>query len=300
MRCCLIAAVVAAGLAGICSARHILVLGDESRGAIHYVDQFNPANSFSVPAPRPVWDLRACGPGRFRSVSGKGFTVTDLKARQAVDTFSDDALEGLTSVCDLPDRGFIAGTNQKVDGKEAVVVYTFSADRQLKGKSVFRDINTLRMMTRLPNGDVLLAHNDGLLRGRLAAAGSEEGTALQTCKLPRGRNAYMAIPRKPVGNKPSGYWVSGGYACQAYAYTEDGVLDKTFEAKMPAGLKNNFYAGLVEMPNGNLVVANWTGHGADNGKVGWQVLEFDKNGVCVWHLHDPEAYGSISGVIVLK
>ena len=296
MRSCVIAAVV--GVAGVAAAepiRHVLVLGDESRGAIHYVDQFEPANSFSVPAPRPVWDLRACGEGKYRSVSGKGFTVTDLKERKAVDTFSYDALGGLTSVCDLPDGGFIAGTNQRVDDKDAVVVYTFSADRQLKGKCVFRGIHYLRMMTRLPNGDVLLAWNDGILKGRLAAGGDGEGTALQMYKLPRDRNAYMAIPRKA-----GGYWVGGGFARQAYAYAEDGAILTTFEAKMPEGLKNNFYAGVVELANGNLIVANWNGHGAEDSKNGWQILEFDREGACVWNLHDPAAYGSITGVIVIK
>ncbi|MCL2104410.1 MAG: hypothetical protein FWH21_05055 [Kiritimatiellaeota bacterium] len=296
MRSCIIATVAAAaGVAAAEPIRHVLVLGDESRGAIHYVDQFEPANSFSVPAPRPVWDLRVCGEGKYRSVSGKGFTVTDLKERKAVDTFSHDALGGLTSVCDLPDGGFIAGTNQRVDDKDAVVVYTFSADRQLKGKCVFRGIHYLRMMTRLPNGDVLLAWNDGILKGRLAAGGDGEGTALQMYKLPRDRNAYMAIPRKA-----GGYWVGGGFARQAYAYAEDGAILTTFEAKMPEGLKNNFYAGVVELANGNLIVANWNGHGAEDSKNGWQILEFDGEGACVWNLHDPVAYGSITGVIVIK
>ena len=296
MRCCLIAAVVAvAGVAAAEPVRHVLVLGDESRGAIHYVDQFEPANSYSVPAPRPVWDLRACGKDKYRSVSGKGFTVTDMKERKAVDSFSHDKLGGLTSVCDLPDGGFIAGTNQKVDDKDAVVVYTFSADRQLKGRSIFRGVHYLRIMTRLDNGDVLLAWNDGILKGRLAAEGSEEGTALQMYKLPRDRNAYMAVPRKA-----GGYWVGGGFARQALAYAEDGTVQKAFEVQMPEGLKNNFYAGVVELANGNIVVANWTGHDANDGKKGWQVFEFDKDGACVWHLHDPDAYGSITGVIVLK
>ena len=295
MRCCLFAAVAVAGVAAAEPIRHVLVLGDESRGMIHFVNEFNPSESFSIPAPRPVWDLKACGKTIFRTVAGNGFTVTDMKEKKAVDSFSHDKLGGLTSVCDLPDGGFIAGTNQKVDDKDAVVVYRFSKERELKGRSVFHGIHYLRMMTRLANGDVLLAHNDGMLKGRLSAEGSEEGTALQAYKLPRDRNAYMAIPRKA-----GGYWVGGGYARQAYAYAEDGTIQKTFEAQMPEGLKNHFYAGLVELANGNLVVSNWMGHGADDSKNGWQVVEFDKNGACVWHLHDAAAYGSITGVIVLK
>ena len=275
--------------------QHIVVLGDESRGFIHYVDQFNTNNSFSVAVPRPVWDLRACGENRFRSVAGKGFTVVDFKQRAIVDRFAHDALSGLSSVCDLPEGGFIAGTTQKIDAKDAIVVYRFNAERQLKGRTVFAGVGCLRMMTRLDNGEILLAYNDGILRVALAAEGSEQGTILQTYKQPRSRNAYKAIPARA-----GGFWSGTGYAGQLVRYTVEGQIVQTFEAQQPAGLKNHFYAEPVELPNGHLVVANWTGHGATDSEKGWQVIEFDQNGTVVWYLHDPAHHGSISGVTVLK
>lgn len=277
--------------------QHILVMGDESRGYVHYLDQFNTNNNFSVKANRPVWDMKRVAENKYRYVHGNSFTVIDLKERKEVDTFSDKKLGGLTTVCDLPDGGFLAGTNQKVGepAKDAVVVYRYAADRTLKFRSVYDSLRNIRMMTVLKSGEVLLSHNDGIARCTLAKEGSEKGEIVQRYKLPRGRNAYKAIPRKE-----GGIWVGGGYAETLYAYSDDGQVLKSFQAQQPDGLKNHFYGGLVEQANGNVMVANWTGHGANDSKTGWQVIEFDADGKVVWHLHDPIAYGSISGIDIIR
>lgn len=294
--------------------RHILVMGDESRGLVHYMDQFNTNNNFSVKADRPVWDMKRIAENRYRYVHGNSFTVIDLKERKGVDTFSDTKLVGLTSVCDLTDGGFLAATNQKAvvttneapavtaiskqkvaPEKKCVVVYQYTVDRQFKARSVFEGLSNVRMMTVLKSGEVLLSHNDGVARCTLAPEGSEHGKIIQSYKLPRAKNAYKAIPRKD-----GGIWVGGGYACALYGYADDGQVIKTFETQQPDGLKNHFYGGLAEQANGNLMVANWTGHGANDSKTGWQVIEFDAQGKVVWHLHDPVAYGSISGIDIIR
>jgi len=297
--------------------RHILVLGDESRGCIHYMDQFNTNNNFSVKAARPVWDMKRIAENMYRYVHGNSFTVVDLKERKDIETYSDPKLEGLTTVCDLPDGGFLAGTNQKAlvatnaasalvsvtatnqqkvaTGKKCVVVYQFTADRQVKARSVYATLSNVRMMTVLPSGEILLAHNDGVARCTLAPEGSEQGKIVQTFKLPRGKNAYKALPRQE-----GGFWVTGGYAEALYAYSAEGEILKTFEAQQPGKLKNHFYAGISAQPNGNLLVANWTGHGANDSQKGWQVIEFDAAGKVVWYLHDPVSYGSISGIDIIR
>jgi hypothetical protein len=53
------------------------------------------------------------------------------------------------------------------------------------------------------------------------------------------------------------------------------------------------------LKNGHLVVATWTGHGANDSEKGQQVVEFDSNGHVVWTWHDPKLAGSIHGVIIL-
>ena len=56
----------------------------------------------------------------------------------------------------------------------------------------------------------------------------------------------------------------------------------------------------VALANGHVYVCNWTGHGWNDSKRGWQVLEFDGNGKAVWHLDDWEMFGSISGIDVIE
>jgi len=271
--------------------KHVLVLGDESRGFIHYRDEFNPENDFSLQSPRPVWDLKWHADGQVRAVAGKGFTVTDIQKRAVVDRFEDNRLGGVSSVEFLPDGGFLAGTNQKENGTNAIVVYAFAKDRSFVSRTAFPQVSNLRQMTRLANGELLLAYEKGMARVTLA----DGGKVLQLVAQPKGRNSYKAIVRKA-----GGYWLSAGYAQELYALSEAGVVEKTFSVKMPDGLHSHFFGGVTEQANGNLMVANWTGHGADDSKKGWQAIEFAPDGSVVWHLWDPAKYGSISGVLPVK
>ena len=54
------------------------------------------------------------------------------------------------------------------------------------------------------------------------------------------------------------------------------------------------------MANGHVYQCNWTGHGTNDSEKGWQVVEFDPDGNSIWHLYDPDRFGSISGIVVLE
>ena len=66
------------------------------------------------------------------------------------------------------------------------------------------------------------------------------------------------------------------------------------------GCRSLFYAQPKERPDGHVYMAHWTGHGANDSAHGWQVVEFDAEGRAVWHLHDPERFGSVSGIDILE
>ena len=67
-----------------------------------------------------------------------------------------------------------------------------------------------------------------------------------------------------------------------------------------ATIKPNFFSEYEILPNGNIVTANWQGHGGGNGNSGIQVLEFDPTGAVSWFWkQDPVAFSSIQGVQVL-
>ena len=68
----------------------------------------------------------------------------------------------------------------------------------------------------------------------------------------------------------------------------------------PVEVNPNFYAGFQILRNGNYVVTNWQGHGADHGGSGIQLLEYSPEGKLVWSWkQDATKYSSLQAVIVL-
>ena len=43
----------------------------------------------------------------------------------------------------------------------------------------------------------------------------------------------------------------------------------------------------VQLSNGHVVQANWTGHNEKDYQPGWKLIEFDRNGKVVWTWHEP-------------
>jgi hypothetical protein len=61
-----------------------------------------------------------------------------------------------------------------------------------------------------------------------------------------------------------------------------------------------FFAAMFQLlPNGNVVMANWQGHGDGHGREGIQLLEFNAAGEIVWSWGQAEQISSLQGVLVL-
>ena len=277
--------------------RRRLVLADESRGLLHYYDSSDPDACFSVKMDKPVWDLTRIGEGRYRAVCRKGFQVVDLAERKVIDTFRHDTLDEATSVCDLPDGGFLVSVNPRGVKEHVILVRRFSKSRELVSTAAFRGIYYGRGLTRLENGDLLLAHEKGfaICRMPLDGAKDSDGEIVKNVAMPKGRNLFEVVPNLAG----TGYWAGAGYGAQLLRFDLDGNLLSSWAADQGEGKKNFFYAQIREQPDGHVYVANWTGHGANDSKRGWQVIEFDEKGNAVWHLDDPARFGSIHGIDVL-
>ena len=275
--------------------RRRLVLADESRSQLIVYDSCNARGRYTIPAEKPMWDLKRTGEGLYRVVVRRGFMMIDIGKRKVVDVFRHPALNELTAVCDMPDGGFLACVSPGGYGKtNDVEVFRFTSGRQLISRHTFRGIFNSRSMTRREDGELLIAYEHGFIRGRLGENG--EGVVLQRFIQPAGRNLFEVVPDA----KGAGYWAGTGYGAELVHFNLDGSVSAVWKAEQGKGRRNVFYAQPQEQPNGHVYVCNWTGHGWNDSKRGWQVLEFDENGKVVWHLDDWELFGSISGIDVLE
>ena len=276
-------------------ARRRLVLADESRAQLIVYDSCNAKERFAVPAEKPMWDLKRVGDGLYRVVVRRGFMVIDIAKRRVVETFRHPRLNELTAVCDLPDGGFLACVSPGGYGKtNDIEVVAFASDRSLRRVWRIPGLFNSRSMIRLASGELLITYEHGFARVRLGDG--ENGEVLQMFLQPSGRNLFEVVPDRAG----TGYWAGTGYGAELVHFQADGTADRIWKAKQELGRRNVFYAQPQELANGHVYVCNWTGHGWEDSKRGWQVLEFDEKGEVVWHLDDWEMFGSLSGIDVLE
>jgi hypothetical protein len=60
-----------------------------------------------------------------------------------------------------------------------------------------------------------------------------------------------------------------------------------------------FYASYERLPDGRLLVANWQGHGPDNGAKGRQLLEFSQDGELQRSWTWPAHISSLQGILLV-
>ena len=281
--------------------RRRLILADESRARLHYYDSADEKAGYFVDVKKPVWDLKKVGDMTYRTVCDGGFQVTDMKSRKVVDefTYKDFVPWSASAVCDLPDGGFLVSMNPQSgpDHRKAIRVYEFAKDRALRRIVRFEGFFNARSMKRLADGTLVLTHEHGFLLGQLPTSG-EKGIVLKDFPQPKGRNLFDVIPTLDGG------WLAGtGYGAELVRFRPNGEVAEIFrggQKNRKEGKEDVFYGQPLEIANGHIYQANWTGHGADDSKKGWQVLEFNCGRGVDWYLDDPVRFGSISGIDVLE
>ena len=274
------------------------VLADESRPRLHYWDSSDPSKCFSIPGERPMWDLKKVGDMKYRAVCKNGFKIFDLRSRKVVDEFSHPLLDVVTAVCDLPDGGFVASVNPQsgADRNKAVLLLRFSSDRRHVATYRCEGFFYARSLQWDRDGEtLLLSWEKGFARIRLP----KEGDACEVVgdfRQPKGRNLFDVVPTM----SGDGYVAGCGYRGGLVKFDRDGKAQSVWFVPEQDGCVSFFYAQTHEMPDGHVYMAHWTGHGENDSRKGWQVVEFDGDGRAVWHLYDPGRFGSISGIDVLQ
>jgi hypothetical protein len=152
-------------------------------------------------------------------------------------------------------------------------------------------LGNLRLGRLTPQGTVFLG-----AEGKLVEVGLD-GAVIHEFVVPGAHHLYQALRRKD-----GHLLVASGYGASLLELDVDGKVLNTFggtKAEEAKELGYRFFAGFQVLKNGDIVVSNWTGHGANDSAKGTQLVQFDSTGKAIWKWHDPTLAGSLHGVIIL-
>jgi hypothetical protein len=239
-------------------------------------------------------DIQLVGGDRVAVSVAKGYVELDINTgdiKKEVSTF-----DGVESLRRLPSGNTVLGSNsnggvtlQELDNQDAPVT---------GHKVTFTNYSNFRMLRRTPQGTFLIG-----VGNQLAEVNWDKQILWEMSFTPAAGHDpnYMyqglSLPDKTIA-------VTSGYAASIL------IVDPTTKSvKQTIGGKGqpdaativpNFYAGYQILPNGHFVVANWEGHGGNNGGTGLQLLEYDPTGLKVWSWkQDASMVSSVHHVIVL-
>ena len=283
-------AFIAAALASPLSAapiKHDFVALDEGKGNLFRVDENDPAKNWLVHVTQATpRDMQLVGGGRLLISQDAGFSEYDLATGKLEKEIT--RYKGVTSARRLPD-GHTLLTGVDLNGEKGVVVLEVDDAGAVQNKTIYPG-NYVRLMRETAKGTFLLM-NDSMIR-----EGDRSGKLLHEWTVPGFRHAWKAV-RLPNGHT----FATAGYGAFLVELDESGAVVHKFGAKgeTPAEVNTNFYATFHLLSNGNVVVANWQGHGPTHGASGKQLLEFDKSDKIVWQWSDAKMISSLQGVMIL-
>lgn len=261
---------------------------DEGRQTLGLFQTGRPGEgwSLSLEALPLARDLQRVGEHRALVGFDRGYFEVDLVAGRPVKVV--DRWKGVTSVRRGED-GTTLLTGIDLDGGGGITVLTLDASDAVI-KTARREGSYVRLMRPTPQGTWLLGADDHFLET------DQDLREVRRLAAPGFRHAWMAH-RFADGST----LVSGGYGPFFALFGPAGNLLRTFGGVelVPAEVSPNFYASFEVLGDGGLLVANWQGHGPDNGAKGRQLVEFGADGVYRGSWSDPERISSLQGLLVL-
>ena len=267
--------------------QHEFIAIDEGLGTLLHVNERDALKNWRVPIGHPqARDMQLIGENRVLIGHHHGFSEFDIASGKALREFT--SLEGVTAVRRQPNGNtIIAGVN--IAGASGVVILELDwATREIH-RAIFPG-DYVRLIRQTEQGTFLMCCNDRIREG------SREGNYLREFPVEGFYHAWKAV-RLANGN----LLVSAGYGAFVVELDATGKVLRKFGGKerVPAAVNPFFYAMFQLLPNGNVVLANWQGHGGDHGAKGIQLLEFNPSGEIVWQWSRAEMISSLQGLLVL-
>jgi hypothetical protein len=267
--------------------QHEFIAIDEGHATLLRVDERDSSRNWLVPIGQPqARDMQLIGGNRILIGHHHGYTEFDLTLGRVMKEFK--ALEGVTAARRQSNGNtIIAGVN--VAGANGVVVLELDAcDREIH-RAVFPG-DYVRLIRQTGQETYLMSCNDRIREG------SRDGRYLREYPVEGFYHAWKSL-RLPNGH----LIVTAGYGAFVVELDPGGRVLRKFGGKesVPPPVRPFFYAMFQLLPNGNVVLANWQGHGPGLGESGIQLLEFNPAGELVWTWSEPDLISSLQGVLVL-
>ncbi len=172
------------------------------------------------------------------------------------------------------------------------MVQVISLDSDLSVlETASREGDYVRLMSPTQESTYLLCVNDQILET------TEDLASYRDFRTPGFLHAWQA-QRLQDGST----LVSAGYGAFMANFSADRRLIRRFGGiyEVPAEVKPHFYASFRIAKDGHILVANWAGHGPDNGQTGRQLLEFDAQGKFIGSWSDQKRISSFQGLLLIE
>ena len=296
--------------------QHEFIAIDEGLGNLLHINERSPSKNWIVTIGQPqARDMQLVGGNKILIGHHHGYTEFDITTGKVVKEFT--ALEGVTAarrqsngntivagvdVFDVVGQCFQPvpdSRNKKLNSetgetrcptrlKGVVVVELDANDREIHRAAFLGDY--VRLIRQTEQGTYLMSCNDRIREG------SCDGRYLREFPIAGFYHAWKSL-RMPNGN----LLVTAGYGAFVVKLDPDGKILRKFGGResVPEKVRPFFYAMFQLLPDGNIVLANWQGHGPGFGSSGVQLLEFNPAGEIVWSWSRAELISSLQGVLVL-
>jgi len=288
--------------------QHDFLALDEGLSQVMHVNESNPKENWIAKIGHPLpRDMQLEGGGRLLISHDAGYCEYDIatgKLLKDVATFHD-----VSSVRRLANGNLlVAGVD--FDGKklnkghdpvgDPTGRHVLFVEYSPEGKEVRRTTyvgDYLRLVRLTAQGTYLCSCNT------LFREADGQGGWIRDISVPGFHHAWEAL-RLPSGHvlMSAGFGTSQSHGSSFMAEVDaEGKLIRKFGAagEVPAEVKPYFYAMFQLLPNGDVVIANWQGHGGGHQNSGSQLVELDARGSVVWEWSDRAFVSSLQGVLVL-
>lgn len=264
---------------------HRFLLRDEGLSQLSLVDEAKPQNNWYLPIPAGR-DLQLIGNDKVLIGTGVGYEEREIATGQKV--FEQTGFNGTVAARRLRNGNtLLTGVNWR--DQKGIVLVEIDGKGAVQKQVLFPGFDYVRLVRQTPSGTYLVTSNN------LVFEGDETGKIIWQAKINTHPNPHVW---QAVRLKNGNTLLAGGFAANFHLFGKDGKPVDSIGG--PTNVRPYFFSGFQIMRDGNIVVANWQGHGAGHGGSGQQIVAYKPNGDLAWTWQqDSTKFSSIQGVIVL-